>query len=56
MNTREQTKARVFAQLRPFLPYLAAVLAVLAIWLAWSGWRQLQDGTRRASAADPVKQ
>ena len=51
MNTREQTKARVFAQLRPFLPYLAAVLAVLAIWLAWSGWRQLQDGTRRASAS-----
>ena len=50
MSTREPTKARVFAQLRPFLPYLAALLAVLAVWLAWSGWRQLQDGTRRDSA------
>ena len=49
MSTREQTQARVFAQLRPFLPYLAALLAVLAVWLAWSGWRQLQDGTRRDS-------
>ena len=49
MSTREPTKARVFAQLRPFLPYLAALLAVLAVWLAWSGWRQLQDGTRRDS-------
>ncbi len=49
MSTREQTQARVFAQLRPFLPYLAALLAVLAVWLAWSGWRQLQDGARRDS-------
>jgi len=49
MSTREQTKARVFAQLRPFLPYLAVLLALLAVWLAWSGWRQLQDGTRRTS-------
>ncbi len=49
MSTREQTQARVFAQLRPFLPYLAVLLAVLAVWLAWSGWRQLQDGTRRTS-------
>ena len=45
----EPTKARVFAQLRPFLPYLAVLLALLAVWLAWSGWRQLQDGTRRTN-------
>jgi len=50
MTTKsDPAKARVFAQLRPFLPYLAAVLALLAAWLLWSGWQQLQDGARRSS-------
>ena len=50
MTTKsDPAKARVFAQLRPFLPYLAAVLVLLAAWLLWSGWQQLQDGTRRSS-------
>ncbi|MDH5832746.1 phosphomannomutase/phosphoglucomutase [Luteimonas kalidii] len=48
MTTKtEPTKARVFAQLRPWLPWLAAALALLAVWLAWSGWRALQEESRR---------
>ncbi|TYT26671.1 phosphomannomutase/phosphoglucomutase [Luteimonas viscosa] len=48
-TTSNPTKARVFAQVRPWLPWLAAALAVLALWLAWSGWRGLQEDTRRTS-------
>src|SRR5690606_38258017 len=44
----EPTKARVYAQLRPWLPVLAAALALLAAWLAWSGGRALQEDSRRS--------
>lgn len=47
----EPTKARVYAQLRPWLPVLAAALALLAAWLAWSGWRALQEDSRRSSVS-----
>ncbi|WP_202845147.1 phosphomannomutase/phosphoglucomutase [Luteimonas saliphila] len=48
-TTSEPIKARVFAQVRPWLPWLAAALAVLAVWLVWNGWRQLQGDTRRSN-------
>ena len=44
----EPTKARVYAQLRPWLPVLAAALALLAAWLA-ELLRALQED--RAAAA-----
>src|SRR5690606_37749360 len=52
MTTKSQpNKARVYAQLRPWLPLVAAVLALLAAWLAWSGWRALQEESRRTSVS-----
>src|SRR5690606_28467462 len=52
MTTKSQpNKARVYAQLRPWLPVLAAILALLAAWLAWSGWRALQEDSRRTSVS-----
>jgi phosphomannomutase/phosphoglucomutase len=52
MTTKsEPNKARVYAQLRPWLPVLAAILALLAAWLAWSGWRALQEDSRRTSVS-----